>query len=443
MLPRKLLEWLFDDAREAPLFFGDETKTRANARADVMAMGSALLQQPDVPALLACHDRYHACVGLLACGLARRVALFPPALRADAVSAISERHSGAWVVSDEGEFGTAFSSLLARDRTPPCFDGGDDPNQWVATVYTSGSTGEPVGCEKTAAQLFGEAEFLAQRFGIGSGSRLLASAPPHHLYGLLFGVLVPLSAGAASVRRCSPMPASLAKAIQEHSVDTLCAVPPHLAGLLALEPGELSPLRRVFCSAGRLEADLSDELRQRFAVEVIEIFGSSETGGIAYRTDPRAPWRPFDGVSVRCDAKGVLMLNSPFLPPHVDGPFRSSDRIELFADGTFSHLGRLDDVVKIGGERISVREVERAIRRLDGVRDAAVLRISTAGPRQWELWACIAAADIDAKRMRESLGSVLQPVALPRRVKLVHRLPREVSGKISRERLLELFEDES
>jgi acyl-coenzyme A synthetase/AMP-(fatty) acid ligase len=438
----RLLERLLDDTLPAPSFLGDETGTGPRLSRDVDALGRALRSPSSTPLLLACHDRYFACVGLLSCWLSGRVALFPPSLRSDVVRVIQDRHGGARVLSDEGEFGTPFRDVLSSGGARPAPPTDHDPNRVLATVYTSGSTGDPLGCHKTAPQLFGEAEYLARLLDVRSSSRVLCSAPPHHLYGLLFGVLVPLVAGAATVRLCSAMPVSLGRASVRHEVDTLCAVPPHLAGLLSLATRDLGPLERVICSAGRLDRELAEALSRRFAVRVVEVFGSSETGGIATRVFPEVAWRPFDCVQVDRDVDGALLIESPFLPPGQAGPFRSADEIELHADGSFTHLGRLDDVVKIGGERVSVQAVERAIRRLSGVSDAAVVRVPRTGSRQWELWACVATSGLDAEGLRRLLGGVLEPVAVPRRVKLVSSLPRESSGKIPRQRLLQLFEDE-
>jgi acyl-coenzyme A synthetase/AMP-(fatty) acid ligase len=257
----------------------------------------------------------------------------------------------------------------------------------------------------------------------------------------LFGVLVPLCAGAATVRSCAPFPDSIADAVQRHGVNTLCSVPPHLAGVVSLTPQVLSSVRRVFCSAGRLDAELKSALVARFSFELTEVFGSSETGGIACRGTESARWTPLACVRVAVAGDGALLVDSPFLEPTAERPLRCADLIELHADGSFTHLGRSDSIIKIGGERVSVLDVEDRIRRIDGVHDVAVVPMSCRDSRQWELWALVASTSLDAGRFRQSLTSVLEPVAIPRRLKIVPRLPREASGKLPRSRLLRLFEE--
>jgi acyl-coenzyme A synthetase/AMP-(fatty) acid ligase len=74
------------------------------------------------------------------------------------------------------------------------------PERTLVCVHTSGSTGAHVACGKSAAQLLGEAELLVRLWDLGPGTRVLATVPPHHLYGLLFGVLVPFMGGGSLVR---------------------------------------------------------------------------------------------------------------------------------------------------------------------------------------------------------------------------------------------------
>jgi acyl-coenzyme A synthetase/AMP-(fatty) acid ligase len=137
------------------------------------------------------------------------------------------------------------------------------------------------------------------------------------------------------------------------------------------------------------------------------------------------------GVRVGCDQDGCLEVASPFVTG-APAPFRGSDRIELLADGRFRHLGRVDGVVKIGAERVSVAEVERALASLEGVVEAAVLPVTVAGPRETELWAAVVAPGTSVAAVRAGLRGRLQAVAIPRRITLVERLPREETGKVAR-----------
>jgi acyl-coenzyme A synthetase/AMP-(fatty) acid ligase len=311
----------------------------------------------------------------------------------------------------------------------------------IVAIYSSGSTGAPTRSLKTARQIFGEARTLVSTFALGADCRVLATAPPHHIYGLLFGVLVPVFAGGAFVRQTPLHAESIAALALEHGADVLCAVPAHLQGLLALPGGSLAGLGSVFSSGAALPPGLGATLRERFALRITEVLGSSETGGMAWRiADETSEWTPLPGVQVARDRDGVLLVDSPFLPPDAPRPMRGADRVELTSNGRFRHLGRADGIVKVGGERVSLLEIEHRLLALDGVSDAAVLALEVAGPRQHEICAAVVAPGLSAPELRRGLSRWFDPVALPRRFKLVERLPREATGKLQRARLRTLFE---
>jgi 3-hydroxymyristoyl/3-hydroxydecanoyl-(acyl carrier protein) dehydratase len=109
-------------------------------------------------------------------------------------------------------------------------------------------------------------------------------------------------------------------------------------------------------------------------------------------------------------------------------------------DGRFELLGRADGVVKIGGSRVAVAEIERLLREIPGVTDAAVIAVDAPPPRRHELWAAVVAPTHSVPSLREALLRRVEPIAVPRRFRIVAALPREDNGKLVRARLLQLFE---
>jgi hypothetical protein len=175
-------------------------------------------------------------------------------------------------------------------------------------------------------------------------------------------------------------------------------------------------------------------------VPIRAFLGSSETGGIASR-DPvhENGWRPMPGVEVCVAAEGRMSVLSPWLSSDGPRPWPTDDRIQLREDGSFLHVGRLDDVVKIGGKRISVELVRTRLLAMPGVRDAAVLAEPSAGGRGMRLAAVVESEALTPEAIRRALREDLDEVAVPRRLRVVTRLPREASGKIRRNALLELL----
>jgi acyl-coenzyme A synthetase/AMP-(fatty) acid ligase len=428
---------------DAPFAVGDEeTSTWGRFLSDVEAVGT-LLEGASGEVVVACGDRYVGAVALAAVWQSGRVAALPPNGRPETIDALAEARGISLILHDGGG-----AASRARD-VRPLLSRGDagapllplPAGRTIACVYTSGSTGASVACPKTAGQLLGEAALLARTFEVGAGARVLATVPSLHIYGLLFGTLMPLMGGGVIVRATPLHAETIAAVARAHGADVLCSVPAHLRGLAELAPGALAPLRRVFSSAAPLEAETAKRLASVFGFGVTEILGSTETGGIAWRDGTvGTAWRPLPGVEVTADTDGAMLVRSPFLPSGDDaGPYRGADAVRALPDGRFELVGRADGILKIGGTRVSVAEIERRLRAVPGVSDAAVVAVDVGGARGHELWAAVAPATLDPIALRAELRRHVDAVAVPRRFRAVATLPREDNGKLTRERLLALF----
>lgn len=396
--------------------------------------------------VVVCRDRYRFAVSVLAAWRRGFSVALPPNAQPEMIRAMRERPKVRTVVHDVD----AAPGIDVRDRTvvsaarervglervePWVFA----PNTLLATVYTSGSTGEHAACLKTAGQLLGEAWTLAETFDIEPGSRVLAMVPPHHIYGLLFGVLLPLVSGGAIYRHTPLLAPEVAAALETERVDVLVTVPAHLRAL-GLAPEKQPSVPRIFSSSAPLVPEVATRVRERFGWKVTEVFGSTETGGIGWRdTGGEGPWTPFPGVEVGASDDGTLLLHSPFLHPDTPRPFVGADRVSIGDDGRFSHGGRSDGVLKIGGVRVSVAEVERRLAAIEGVHDATVMAVRVGGARGYELWAAVVAPELDVAAIRRALRRWIAPLAMPRRIKRVEALPREANGKLPRASLERLF----
>jgi 4-coumarate--CoA ligase (photoactive yellow protein activation family) len=435
-----MIRSLFMHAPGDPVAVGEGgTRTAVDLHADAGRVARRLAALAPGEILLVCDDRYLFAVALLGAWSAGHAVLLPPNGQPETLRALAaDPHVRAFLDDRGGADGRIDVRALLRDPASPWVPPELPPSRHVATLATSGSTGPHKRCPKTAAQLLGEATGLLEVFQVTRGARVLASVPPHHIYGLLFGVLMPLRAGAAFVRETPLHPEAVAAAAARAEATHLVSVPAHLASLAHADA--LPRFARVFSSGAPLPAATARGLVQRFGWRVTEVFGSSETGGIAWRDDPDHPWQPFPGVKVSIGDDDRLLLDSPLLAPAAPRPLPCADRIARGADGRFELLGRADGVVKVGGKRVSLREVEERLLGLPGVEDAAALAARVDGPRGEEIWVAAAAPGWSAERLRRALAAWLDPVTLPRRIRLVEKLPREVNGKLQRERLHALFE---
>jgi 4-coumarate--CoA ligase (photoactive yellow protein activation family) len=437
-------------AATSPLALGEVPRTWGDLLADAGALAEALGAGAGVvegrEAMVACADRYFATVALLAVWQRGAVAALPPNGRAETIDRLCGERGISVILHDgggQGESGFDLRSALGRPAgsTPPLGFPAERP---LVTVYTSGSTGVPIACAKTAGQLLGEAALLARLYELGPGTRLLATVPSHHLYGLLFGILVPFMGGGAFVRTTPLHAETIAAEARARQANVVASVPAHLRGVAQLAAGALPPLRRIFSSGAPLDAATARGVAALARTPVTEVLGSSETGGIAWREAPGdGAWRPLPGIEVEPDAEGRMLVRSPYVAAgEADawGWYRGADRIAARPDGGFDLLGRADGVVKIGGSRIALAETERLLREIPGVADAAVIAVDLPGLRRHEILAAVVAPGLEVPALRAALLRRLEPIAVPRRFRIVPALPREDNGKLVRARLLALFE---
>ena len=321
-----------------------------------------------------------------------------------------------------------------------------DAQAEALVVFTSGSTGEPAALKKRVAQLFDEVRALEAEFGARLQQAPVYGTVSHqHIYGLLFRLLWPLAAGRPIAARRVAYIEDLAALDQDLS---LIASPAHLKRLESL-PQAPRRLLAVFSSGGPLPAEALASCAQRLGQTPIEVYGSSETGGVAWRQ--RAPgagddgvWRALPGVVWRLDGD-CLLLRSPHLECS-DGWFEAQDRARAEADG-FVLLGRADRIVKIEEKRVSLAAVEQALMGSAAVQD---LRLVLLPGRRQELGVVLVPADWEAVEaqgrtawlapLRARLESLLEATVRPRRWRLVSELPSNSQGKSTQAALLALFD---
>ena len=384
---------------------------------------------------------------LLACALTGREAVLPGHQRPAALAELGAAFDA--VLTDSETLGEGSDHPWLRlplDEKPESIEPWPAPGALTLTLFTSGSTGEPKAIPKAWHQLEAELRVLVTRWGETlAGARLLASVSHQHIYGLLFRILLPLVLGLPFSRTLTRYPEQLAA---QGGKWALIASP---ALLSRLDPGLKAPgCCLLVSSGGPLALDHARRAAQLFGVLPLEVFGSSETGGIAWRQSQTAdtPWQPMPGIRVSVADEDRLLLHSPFLPD--DEPLLCGDRIRLTGQG-FALLGRGDRLVKLEEKRVSLDEVEGRLRGLPWVTEAAVLPL-TLGRRQ-QLGAVLVLSRQGRAQwqalgpgrfliaLREQLRPWLEPVALPRRVRCLDALPLNSQGKRPWSELKALFDE--
>jgi 4-coumarate--CoA ligase (photoactive yellow protein activation family) len=428
-------------------FGGEGARTCADLLAYVEAIADRLPASHG-RVVLACVDRYRFAAGLLAAFRRGHTVVLPPNGQPEAVRQLRTLVGAVELLHDRDEdVGLDLRALEPPSGTASALETAFEPAEYGARpaleVYTSGSTGTPTPHAKTMTQLLAEPSMWVEKFEL-AGRNVVSAVPPHHIYGLLFGVLVPLLGGGSMSRRTPVMPAEVLRELESAQAQVLVAVPAHLRALAAYRATPWPALEWVFSSAAPLPAATDEALAQR-GVRVTQVLGSTETGGIGLRLGCHERWRPLPGVTLALDGDGCLQVASAWADGEAGASVPTADRVELGLDGSFVHLGRSDSVVKVGGRRVDLRELESRLLALPGVSDARVFEAGSPSLRGSELWAVVEVRESTGERpsvsaIKQSLSAHVDPIVMPRRVRVVSALPRTSAGKVTRADLMALFE---
>lgn len=309
-------------------------------------------------------------------------------------------------------------------------------------VFTSGSTGQPTAIPKRLRQLFDEVLTQEQLFGarFGPDAVVFSTVSHQHIYGLLCAVLWPLATGRQLTPRRLDFPEEL-EVLLEPQPCVLITSPAHLKRLPEGRAWK-TRLRAVFSSGGPLPPEGAARSREVLGFQPVELFGSSETGGIAWREGSTA-WTPLGGVEVRQSEAGTLEVRGPHLAD--DHWFTTADRVEL-GGPHFTLHGRSDRIAKIEEKRVSLELIERTACATGLLAEARVVVLEGArvtlglvGVPSPEGRTLDRKALID--HLRERLADAVERVAIPRRYRFVNALPVNPQGKVTDAGLRAAFEE--
>lgn len=323
-----------------------------------------------------------------------------------------------------------------------------DPHAPGVRILTSGSSGTPKLLDKRWSQLVQEVRALQAQWPALEGEQgrdgksrpatVLGTVSAQHMYGLPFRLLWPLCAGRPIVRAQLAYPEEVQLAVRDHAPCVWIASPAILRRLdgnldwPALRQG----LCGIFCAGGALPVVAMHAMSQRLDWMPTEIYGSSETGVVAWRQGD-TDWQCVADVEIGLDARRALWVRSPWTNNERE---QTADAAQLRLPGRFVLQGRLDRIVKLEEKRIALPMVERALAGHPWVDEAYVDRLAGAG----RLTALIALtpAGLHALRnqgrraviaaLRAHLAPQIENLAVPRSWRLLRRLPWNAQGKLPR-----------
>ncbi len=399
---------------------------------------------------------------------------------AGAAGADRQRTFLRWTVLDEAAVdGAGFSGTgvdeagmgdagLANPGEP--FDSSDDDAAFW--LYTSGTTGFPKG----AIHRHIDMAFCTERYAIpvlsmAPADVIYSVAKLFFAYGLGNSGYFPAGTGAQVVLNpARPTPDDIAAHVTQYRPSLYFGVPSSYAQLLAADlPADTFASVRLAVSAGEpLPAAIHARFAERFGVEILDGFGTTELCHIAISNRPGASVGGTSGtvlagyeVSLRDEAGNEVPDGEPGAL-HVAGEsittgywnrtaqnratlqgrfLATGDTYLRNPDETLQYLGRTDDMLKVSGIWVSPTEVEACILEMDEVVLAAVVGAEDeAGLTKTKAFvvpndAGAAASGGDpalATAVREHVKQRLASFKAPHQVEVVAELPQTATGKIKR-----------
>ena len=387
-----------------------------------------------------CEDRYAFLVAFAALLVRGQINLLPPSRAAHAIDAALRAYPDSYTLGDTPlypeppDFLRFVPDGRGRAVAPMLVAGGAT----AAIGYTSGSTGVPRANPKHWQRLAissGHNDALLRALA-GGDYHVVATVPPQHMYGLEFSVLLPLF-GHAAVHAGRPFfAADIAVALSGlPEPRILVTTPVHLRALVESEQS-LPAFSGIVSATAPLSRELALVAEARFDAPVQEVFGSTETCVIAHRrTAHEDAWTPYAGVQLHPQPDGTRVE-----APQLAQPVVLADTVELLEGGGFRLCGRNTDLLEIAGKRASLGDLTHKLLAVPGVRDGVMFQLDdTDGMGVRRIAALVVAPGLDERAILDALRADVDPVFLPRPMKLVDALPRSETGKLPRAALLRMM----
>jgi acyl-[acyl-carrier-protein]-phospholipid O-acyltransferase/long-chain-fatty-acid--[acyl-carrier-protein] ligase len=363
----------------------------------------------------------------------------------------------------------ALQAAFSADRILNKFPA-SDIERTAAILFTTGSEQEPKAVPLTHRNIIANLEAISQVYPFSSNDRMLASLPFFHVFGLTTNLWLPLRFGMTLVTYVNPMDyKTICTIIAEEHPTYLVGTPSFLRGYLHnSRPGDFKSLKLIVTGADKCPDSLRKAYREKHGVEIYEGYGTTETSPIITvntlgRNRPGSVGWVLPNLRVRMirydtgeecnsgETGKILVKGESVFSGYFDdfeatarsfhnGWYDTGDMGYMDADGFLWHVGRLRRFVKIGGEMVSLIQVEEVLENLlppdtaccivevpDAIKGAKIIAAIT-GP-------------IDERTVLQEMSKQLPSIALPKRFIVLEDLPRMTSGKTDFKRITDIVRE--
>jgi len=325
--------------------------------------------------------------------------------------------------------------------------------------FTSGSEKDPKGVELTHRNIYSNVDAVRERFHFGDDDIMLSVLPLFHVFGYTTTYWLPLLLGLTSITYVNPLDfKTVAQIIRDERPTIIIATPYFLANYLKQsQPGDFSSLRYVVAGADKVPEWLYESCKAQHQIDIIEGYGATETAPVIAVNPPEANRRGSVGLPLaRVEVKILDINTGEALPPGREGKilargpnvmkgyfddleetalkvengwYETGDMGIVDEDGYIWHRGRLKRFTKLGGEMVSLVQVETVLEEILET-EVEVCVVELPDDKKGAMIVAAVSCTVDDAEVRSRLKGRVAQLAIPKYFVVIEEMPKMGSGKI-------------
>jgi len=311
-----------------------------------------------------------------------------------------------------------------------------DEENFSFIYFTSGSTGSPIAALKSKENIELEVDMLTILLQEYKIKKVIVTVPFIHLYGTLLGLMYPLMNNIDIVLKEHFLPNDLLNMIDPHTM--VVTTPLYIKSLNKLSQNRDLSQSVFLSSTAPLDIQNIQLFNNKYKTNIIQIFGSTETGGIAYKVNDEVLWNSFRDVQISTNKNSELKVKSPFVSSvlyenqfkYTNGEIQTFDYIKQTKLG-FKLIGRSSKIIKLAGKRYSTVQIENILENVKTIRKALVFTALEENTLRGEYLDITIESDqvFLTKDIKKILQHKLSNLKFSIRLKIVKEIPVNQIGK--------------